>query len=555
MPSDLVDASFGRLRRWGARRKLHTQVGKIEQLVRGKPLNLDEGPAPALFFDASTRLNHVSQNAAFSKFAEWAVRFRGVPTWRMVCQRGMSQCMLGTDDKDLQKPPPCRLCLRMSGILHTPDHTLVLEFEPDVEKGLRAELDPLSVAELTNWSYQGFELGKICLPSLRWALRRHHLPEEERAQEAFERYLISAASLLRHFERIFEALTPRALVVFNGVSYPEALARQVAISRGIPVVTHEVALRPFSAFFSHGQATAYPIEPPRAPLRERERRELDAYLAERTQGRFSMAGVRFWPEIEPIPQPLRQKLDAHKSTIAVFTNVIFDTSQIHANVLFENMFDWLEELKHVVWAHPETLFVFRAHPDEERPGKASRESVAKWMANSGLLEASNVYFISATEYVSSYDLIREAKLVLIYNSSIGLEASILGTPVLCAGRARFTQARTVFFPDSKARYKVILEEFLARERIRNPDQFSENARRFLHYQLFRTSLAFSDFLQPDPDIAGGVLFTDFAPERLAPERCIEADVIAKGILYGSPFIYPEGSRARLDRGSTHRDQH
>ncbi len=549
MPSDLTNASFGRLRRWRARRRLRAQVEEIERAVRSKPLNPDEGPAPVMFLDASTRLNHVSQNAAFSKFAEWAVRLMGVQTWRMMCQQGMSQCMLGTDHTDLAKPPPCRLCLRMSGILHAPNHTLVLEFDPGVESDLHSKLDSQSVAELSGWRHRGYELGKICLPSLRWALRRHHLPEESAVRDTLQRYLISAANLLRHFERIFDALNPRALVVFNGVSYPEALARQVALSKGVPVVTHEVGMRPFSAFFSHGHATAYPMDPPQAPLRPDERRALDAYLQDRTHGRFSMAGVQFWPEIEPLPEVLRQKIDAHRGTVPVFTNVIFDTSQIHANVLFENMFDWLEELKRAISAHPETLFIVRAHPDEARPGKASQESVASWVANSGLLAAENVHFIPATKYVSSYDLIREAKLVLIYNSSVGLEASILGAPVLCAGRARFTHAHTVYFPDSKARYRVMLEEFLAQERVENPEEFSENARRFLHYQLFRTSLVLSDFLGPDPDIAGGVLLKEFEAERFEPERSVELDVIAKGILYGSPFVYPEGARAHMDRVS------
>jgi hypothetical protein len=550
MASDLINASFGRLRRWRARRNLHAQIRGIEQVVTNKPLALDEGAAPVLFFDASTRLNHVSQNAAFSKFAEWAVRYQGIPTWRMVCQRGMSQCVLGTDHRNLEEPPPCRLCLRMSGILHASDQTLSLEFDPRVEQDLGPELSSLSIAGMTRWGHHSYELGQICLPSLRWALRCHHLPEGGAVRAVFQRYLISAAGLLRHFERIIEALNPRALVVFNGVSYPEAVARQVALSKGVPVVTHEVGLRPFSAFFSHGQATAYSIDLPDAPLRNSEQRALDAYLGDRTRGRFSMAGVRFWPEMEPLPQLLRERIGGHRGMVAVFTNVIFDTSQIHANVLFENMFEWLDELKDVIRAHQEILFVIRAHPDEARPGKASRESVAGWMAGSGLLAAENVYFISAKEYISSYDLIREAKLVLIYNSSIGLEASILGAPVLSAGRARFTQARTVIFPASRARYKVMLEEFLAQERIENPEEFSENARRFLHYQLFRTSLTFDDFLEPDPDIVGGVLLRDFAPEQLVPERSQEVDVIVKGILYGLPFVYPRGAPARPEGGST-----
>ena len=65
--------------------------------------------------------------------------------------------------------------------------------------------------------------------------------------------------------------------------------------------------------------------------------------------------------------------------VPVFTNVIFDTSQPHSNVVFPHMFAWLDCVLELVRAHPETLFVIRAHPDEIRPGKESRESVAQWV--------------------------------------------------------------------------------------------------------------------------------------------------------------------------------
>ena len=72
----------------------------------------------------------------------------------------------------------------------------------------------------------------------------------------------------------------------------------------------------------------------------------------------------------------------------------------------------------------------------------------------------------------------------------------MGKPVLCAGKARFTQYPTVFFPQTVAEQRSKMEEFLAAETIDVPPEFKRNARRFLYYQLFRTSLPFGDFLEP-----------------------------------------------------------
>ncbi len=106
----------------------------------------------------------------------------------------------------------------------------------------------------------------------------------------------------------------------------------------------------------------------------------------------------------------------------------------------------------------------------------------------------NVMIIGPNETLSSYELIQRLKFVMVYNSSIGLEASLLGRPVLCAGKARYTQYPTVFFPDSLAQYEDLLDNFLSSPSIFLPEDFKENARKFLFYQLYRTSLPFGEFL-------------------------------------------------------------
>jgi hypothetical protein len=85
---------------------------------------------------------------------------------------------------------------------------------------------------------------------------------------------------------------------------------------------------------------------------------------------------------------------------------------------------------------------------------------------------------------------------MVYNSTIGLEASIMGAAVLCAGRARFTQYPTVFFPQTAEEIRIKMEEFLVAEKLSVPPEFKRNARRFLYYQLFRTSLPLGRFLEP-----------------------------------------------------------
>ncbi len=523
------------LRQWKADRRLNYQIERVDEYLRELDEHKDQHSAPVLFFNASTRIHRLSLNGAYSLLSSWALRTAGIPVRYVVCQRGMQQCILGTHQDRFDSPPPCTRCTRLSQRLFPQELTIPLNFQQETVDIIVSMLQDLSFPEMAAWDFQDIPLGELCLPGLRWALRSHQIQDTQAIRQLFREYILSAYSVYASFEEILDRQKPRALVVFNGIFYPEAIARHVAQNMGIPVITHEVGLRPYSTFFSHGDATFRQVDFDQdASLTSSETECLDQYLSERFQGDFTMAGIRFWPNMVDLPNWLLERMKKFQQIVVVFTNVVFDTSQIHANTLFSNMFAWLEMLKPIIQSHPETLFVTRAHPDEARPGKRSRESVKDWIAGHGLLEFENVIFFESDDPVSSYELINHSKLVLIYNSSIGLEASILGAPVLSAGRARFTQIPTVFFPESRMKYEEKLLGFLDAQEIEVPLSFKKNARSFLYHELFAASLDLSEFLQPDESLQGMVTFSGFSPDRLQSSRPLE--VIRNGILRNTPFL-------------------
>jgi len=488
-----------------------------------------------LFFNASTRLDRLNLNGAFSLLAGLGVRLAGAPVVHFACESGLRPCVLGTDRTAPGKLPPCGGCTALSRRLYPEIERVPFTYEPS--PALETLLQGLSLADLPGFVYEDLPLGSLVLPSLRWILRRHHIEDDPAALHLFRQYILSAWSTAGAFNHLLDRSDPRAVVVFNGMFYPEATARFLAQGRGVPVISHEVGLQPDSAFFTHGEATAYPIDIPDSfELTPEQDSRLDAYLEKRLQGNFSMAGIRFWPEMHSLDEAFWQRARSFKQIVPVFTNVVFDTSQGHANVVFPDMFAWLDAVLSVMRAHPETFFVVRAHPDETRPGKESRESVAAWAQRSRLAGLPNVLFVDSREYFSSYELIQNSKFVIVYNSTIGLEASILGAPVLCGGRARFTQLPTVFFPQTADGFTRQAEEFLEADSIAVPTEFRRNARRFLYVQLFRTSLPFGHYLEEDGVWRGYVRLKTFPWQDLLAENNPSMRVIVDGILNHAPFL-------------------
>jgi hypothetical protein len=523
--------------------------------------------APVIFFKASTGIDDLSWNSGFHLLVSWAFRLQGIPVVYFACDSGMSRCVLGTNRDNVNKEPPCKSCVYQSRTLYKGANPHWFKFERDKE--IERAIQNLSVPELikfqwklinkyvvasserSEWAKQSpsesgiassqstllamtLPLGELCLPGLRWVLRVHHLNDDVSTRYLFREYILSAWNVAQKFDALLEQTQPRAVLVFNGQFFPEAAARFVALKRGLRVITHEVGFQPATAFFTEGQATASPIPMPESfEMNVEQNEKLDAYLAKRFQGDFTMAGIKFWADMQGLDESFLKKAAGFKQIVPVFTNVIFDTSQPHANTVFEDMFDWLDLVLEEIHLHPETLFVIRAHPDELRVRKSSRETVEGWVAARSVDKEPNVIFISPRETLSSYELILRSKFVMVYNSTIGLEAAIMGAAVLCAGKARFTQYPIVFFPQTIEAVRIKMNEFLSADLIDVPLEFKRNARRFLYYQLFKTSLPFGDFLEPSVRTTQSRL-KSFTLDELV--RAESVQVITNGVLKGGDFL-------------------
>ncbi len=111
----------------------------------------------------------------------------------------------------------------------------------------------------------------------------------------------------------------------------------------------------------------------------------------------------------------------------------------------------------------------------------------------------------------------------------------MGAAVLCAGKARYTELPTVFYPADAHAYDQQAEAFLSADRIDVPSEFRRNARRYFYYQLYRISLPFEDYLEAHLN-PGFVHLRKFPWQKLAPANSRIMRVLVEGILDGTPFL-------------------
>ncbi|MEJ2353609.1 MAG: hypothetical protein P8Y03_27840, partial [Anaerolineales bacterium] len=153
------------------------------------------------FFNASTRLTGLSLNAAFAYLTACSLQLSGVPVVYFGCKSGISRCVLGTDRDDYRNPPPCKSCIAQAE--HLFGHAPTVWFSFSKDEGLAQQLKDLDIERLSAFEYRfpsnghgmdslSMPLGRLTLPSLRWALRRQNLQDDEATRFLFRQYILSA---------------------------------------------------------------------------------------------------------------------------------------------------------------------------------------------------------------------------------------------------------------------------------------------------------------------------------------------------------------------------
>lgn len=308
-----------------------------------------------------------------------------------------------------------------------------------------------------------------------------------------EELLISAERVRLSTPGFFDTLQPDAVLALNGKFFAESILLDAAQDRGIPVWTYERGNRRDTVVLSP-TPTAVPFETTHLlagleePLREDERHTVDAYLKRRME--LGNGQVRFLAR-----DARAADLPIGRRSLALFTNLIWDSAVVGEDTLFEDMFDWVLAVVGAVAKRPEIQLAIRVHPAEVKvywhPTRQRVADVVEAAFPEGL--PPNVALIDAEEAVDSYELARQADLVLVYTSTIGQEAAALGKRVLVAARSAYSAAPFVVRPEDREDY---LRQALDGP-TEPPPRAGDLARRFL-YRLYFEEMLEVPVVREDP---------------------------------------------------------
>jgi glycosyltransferase involved in cell wall biosynthesis len=473
-------------------------------------------------------VEHVQVQAVLAQ----ALRVRGVGVHLLRCGGGLEICDRANS---YEAPPmPCTSCDRYTRLAldahGLPHSTLRARWEAVVDDGW-PELDEVGRAQLSSVEAEGLPLGRLVDIPLKWFLCAADLEEDPLSGPHGRAFLRSARRLARAFDRALDELRPDTVVLMSGLFLFEGIAWALCRARGIDVVTYERAFLKDTLVFQRGVPAGFydfSADWPHAerPLSPDEEAELDEYLARRRRGG---AFDQFWV-FEDRPPPR-----GGGRLVSLFTNLTWDTAVIGRDNAFPGIREWLKASIDLFAERPEDTLVIRIHPSERHlPSKRTRDSLEEYVRTRLAPLPPNVVLVGAEDLTSSYPLMAESDLGLVYTSTTGLELALCGTPVVVAGSTHYRGKGFTVDVSSPEEFREAVTRVLADPAAAAPAV--DAARRYAHFFFFRAPIPAPGVVEPLPGLAR---ITVRSLAQLAPGADPILDRICEGILGGGSFVTPD----------------
>ena len=282
--------------------------------------------------------------------------------------------------------------------------------------------------------------------------------------------------------------------MLNGTFFAEQIMIALARARGIPYGSYEKGFLYDSVVMTTNAPAAHLKVPPGVwetvrdtPLTMDESEAIDRYLDVRRRGGGTLNN--FWRErIEDVDRIRKElRLERTRPLVVMFCNILWDSAVLEREIAFPSMGDWV--LGGIRWAesHPELDLVVRLHPAEVGlHNHPTRERMADHISNHVPDLPPNVRVVQADDRTSSYVFMEEAKLGLVYTSTVGLELATRGVPVIVAADTHYRGRGFTVDPLTEASYWAEADRLLAHPPDDSEhDRIRELARRYAVLLFFR----------------------------------------------------------------------
>jgi hypothetical protein len=197
------------------------------------------------------------------------------------------------------------------------------------------------------------------------------------------------------------------------------------------------------------------------------------------------------------PKPAGETDDASaQCDIVVPLNYRSDSAALARQRVFASVTDWLTQLLEWAARRGDVRVAVRQHPCERIPEYRGTDD---WNRILGplLARSDRLRFIAAEDPVNTYDLISNARVVLPFTSRVGIEAAMLGKPVILGTNCYYDSFAFVQNAAFTGDYFALIEQALGGNLV--PDAKRREDAALVYYLAERCLALKTDFTPQPPD--------------------------------------------------------
>lgn len=163
--------------------------------------------------------------------------------------------------------------------------------------------------------------------------------------------------------------------------------------------------------------------------------DLQAFVAE--SARAEMARRRQGTDKFASQIQAESRVDARfDGCVLIALNSSWDSAALGLHTAFDSSAQWIVETVRFLLDNTSAPVVVRQHP-VERLAIARSNDDYRALLSSHFGQPTRLHFVAAEDPVNSYDLLERASAVVVYTSTIGLEAAAAGKPVVTESRSYY----------------------------------------------------------------------------------------------------------------------
>ena len=283
---------------------------------------------------------------------------------------------------------------------------------------------------------------------------------------------------------------PNVVVVPNGTVQEFGIVYRVARFLKIPVVTYEFSDQRDAFWMGLNQEimrqdTSAMWEAEKdSPFTTEQKKRIQAVFESRRGAKVTENFTRKWQNLPTQGASLVKetlKLD-DRPIVLLATNVLGDSLTLGRQVFSKTMADWVSRTILYFIGRPDVQLVIRIHPGEILTREYSMVDVVRQT----LPELPEyIHVIHPEEKINTYDLIDIADLGLVYTTTVGMEMSLQGIPVIVAGNTHYRNRGFTYDPDSWVDYFKVLSSILSNPKNhRLPKEKIEMAWKYAYHFFF-----------------------------------------------------------------------